>query len=167
MITSYSTDELATESFLTLDLDSQGRYLGLGVNGSQVVVIDMAAVIDGAPKMEAVALNIEAHNGNVPQVRVTSDGIAASAGYDGIYRVWDTATDEILFEIREPEMVGFLGAARFTWDGSQLAYEDARGNIRFTPLDTMEVVAQARAALTRSLTDDECRQYLDTDGCVE
>jgi hypothetical protein len=36
-----------------------------------------------------------------------------------------------------------------------------------TPLDTMEVVAQARAALTRFLADDECRQYLPTDGCVD
>jgi hypothetical protein len=97
---------------------------------------------------------------------VTSDGIAASAGFDGFYRVWDTETDEMLFEIREPAIVG-QGAARFTWDGSQLAYEDARGNIRFTPLDTMEAIAQARATLTRSLTDDECQQYLHTDGCED
>ncbi len=167
LITSYSAAELTVDSFITLDLDPEGRYLGLGINGPEAVVIDMAAILDGAPKMEAVVLNIEAHKGNVPQVRVNSDGIAASAGHDGIYRVWDTAADEMLFQIREPEMVGFTGAARFTWDGSQLAYEDAHGNIRFTPVDTMEVVAQARAVLTRSLTDDECRQYLHTDGCVD
>ena len=158
LVTSYSNDELATESFLTLDLDSKGRYLGFGVNGSHVVVIDVASVIEGSPKMDAVALNIEAHGGNAPQVRVTSDGIAVSGGFDGFYRVWDTETGEMLFRIREPGMVGFNGAARFTWDGSHLAYEDAHGSIRFTPVDTMEVVAQARAALTRSLTDDECRQ---------
>ena len=166
LITSYSAEELGVEAFLTLDLDPEGRYLGLGINGPEAVVIDIAAIFDGAPKMEAVVLNIEAHKANVPQVRVTSDGIAASAAFDDVYRVWDTATDEMLFEIRESGILA-QGAARFTWDGTQLAYEDARGNIRFTPIDTKEVVAQARAALTRDLTDDECRQYLNTDGCEE
>jgi DNA-binding SARP family transcriptional activator/WD40 repeat protein/tRNA A-37 threonylcarbamoyl transferase component Bud32/energy-coupling factor transporter ATP-binding protein EcfA2 len=166
LITSYSMEDLGVSGFLTVDLDPQGRYLGLGVTGPEAVVIDMAAIFDGVPKMDAVVLNVEAHKGATPQVRVTSSGIAASAAFDGFYRVWDMETDEMLFEIREPEIVA-QGAARFTWDGLQLAYEDARGNIRFTPLDTMEVVAQARAALTRSLTDDECRQYLETDGCVD
>ncbi|MGH3649453.1 MAG: AfsR/SARP family transcriptional regulator, partial [Acidimicrobiia bacterium] len=41
------------------------------------------------------------------------------------------------------------------------------GVLRFTPLDTDEVIGQARAALTRELTDDECRQYLHTDGCQD
>ena len=167
LITSYSNDELATESFLTLDLDSEGRYLGVGVNGSHVVVIDMVSIVEGAPKMDSVALNIEAHDGNAPQVRVTSDGIAASGGFDGFYRVWDTGTGEMLFWIREPEMAGSNGATRFTWDGSYLAYEDAHGNIRFTPVDTMEVIAQAHSVLTRTLSDDECRLYLHTDGCVD
>jgi len=50
-------------------------------------------------------------------------------------------------------------------DDTELIYEDANGVLRFTPLDTDELVAQAGAALTRRLTDDECRQYLHTDGC--
>ena len=54
----------------------------------------------------------------------------------------------------------------FSWDRSQLAYEDADGVIRFTPLDTAEVVARAKEKVTRSLTDDECSRYLHTDGCV-
>jgi hypothetical protein len=71
-----------------------------------------------------------------------------------------------MFEIRVSGMQD-QGAAAFTWDGAQLAYEDALGNIRFTPIDTYEVVEQAKAVLTRSLTDGECTQYLHTDGCED
>jgi hypothetical protein len=76
------------------------------------------------------------------------------------------ATGDLKFSIWEPELEA-QGAAQFTWDGLQLAYEDALGNIRFTPLDLDDVIAHAEAALTRSLTEDECRQYLHTDGCVD
>jgi WD40 repeat protein len=149
-----------------LSLDPEGRYLALATGGPQAVVIDMAILSSGAPKMEAVVFNRTVSQSIVPQVRVTSTGLVASAPHDGIYRVWDIASGELLFEIREEEMQG-RGAAQFTWDGKQLAYQDSLGNIRFTPIDTYQVVEQAKAVLTRSLTDDECTQYLHTDGCED
>jgi len=108
-------------------------------------------------------LDFEGHKANVPLVDVTSDGIAMSAGMDGFYRVWDIPSGEIMFELQadltDPPSGGF------TWDQTELAYEDAGGVIRFTPLDNDIVIERARAALTRELTDDECRRYLHTDGC--
>jgi WD40 repeat protein/DNA-binding SARP family transcriptional activator len=164
LVASYSLDDLRAEAFLVLSLDPQGRYLGIGGNQSRPLVIDMVALMSGAPKMDAVVFDLEAHKTSVPQVRVTSDGLVASAPFDGVYRVWDIATEELQFEIRVEGLVD-QGAAQFTWDGTQLAYEDADGVIRFTPLDNDEVIARARAALTRGLTDDECRQYLHTENC--
>jgi DNA-binding SARP family transcriptional activator/WD40 repeat protein len=166
LVTSYSIDELGVTGFGVLSLDSEGKYLGIGTIGPNSIVIDMAAIMSGTPRMEAVLFNVEGHKANAPQFRVTSDGIGASASFDPVYRVWDITTGEMLFEI-EVEGLDDLGAVNFTPDGTQLAYEDANGVIRFTPLDTDEVVARARATVTRSLTDDECRQYLQTDGCVD
>jgi DNA-binding SARP family transcriptional activator/WD40 repeat protein len=163
-VASYSLDDLRAEGFLVLSLDPQGRYLGIGGAHSRPLVIDMVAIMSGAPKMDAVVFDLEAHKAGIPQVRVTSDGLVASAPFDGVYRVWDIATEELQFEIRVDGLVD-QGAAQFTWDGTQLAYEDADGVIRFTPIDNHEVIARARAALTRTLTDDECRQYLHTASC--
>jgi hypothetical protein len=164
LVASYSLDDLRAEGFLVLSLDPQGRYLGIGGNQSRPLVLDMVAIMSGAPKMDAVVFDLEAHKTGIPQVRVTSDGLVASAPFDGVYRVWDIATEELQFEIRVDGLVD-QGAAQFTSDGTQLAYEDADGVIRFTPLDNDEVIARARAALTRTLTDDECRQYLHTASC--
>jgi len=154
LVASYSLDELGAESFLVLSLDPEGRYLGIGGNQSNPLVIDMVKVMSGEPKMEAVVFDLQAHSGSVPQVRVTSDGLVASAPFDGVYRVWDIASQEMLFEI-PVRGLSDQGAAEFTWDGTQLAYEDADGLIRFTPIDNAEVVAKAHAAVTRELTADE------------
>jgi hypothetical protein len=102
----------------------------------------------------------------VPLVIPTSTGLAVSAGFDGFYRVWDIESGERLYEIRVPGLDD-PPSAFWTNDGQGLGYEDASGFIRLTSVDVDEVLAQARAALTRSLTDDECRQYLHTDGCVD
>jgi WD40 repeat protein len=164
LVTSYSTDELGVTGLAVLSLDPEGKYLGIGTIGPNSIAIDMISVMAGVPKMDAVLFNLEGNNANAPQFRVTSDGIGASASFDPVYRVWDITTGELLFEIRVAEHD--LGAVNFTRDGTQLAYEDAGGVIRFTPLDTGEVVERARATVTRDLTDDECRQYLHTEGCV-
>jgi WD40 repeat protein len=152
--------------FLRVHIDPESEYLGIGAVGGVVGVVDLEAVAGGASMYEALVLHIEGHKGNVTQVSPTSSGLVVSAGFDGFYRVWDVETGERLFEIRAP---GLRDAASAYWtnDGQTLGYEDASGFIRLTSVDVDEVLAQARAALTRSLTDDECTQYLHTDGCVD
>ena len=161
-----SAEEVGDYVFLTLNLDPTSRYLGIGTNGPRAAVVDMEMVIAGTPMAEALLLNIEAHKGNTPSVNVTSDGVAISAGFDGFYRAWDLETDQKLWEI---QVTGLDSppSSSFDRDETHLIYEDAEGVLRFTPLDTDEVVAQARAAVTRELADDECRQYLHTDGCQD
>jgi hypothetical protein len=72
---------------------------------------------------------------------------------------------EFLFEITIDRHDG-LATVQFSHDGTQLAYKDTGGVIRFSPLDDEAVVAKAEAVVTRSLSDDECRRYLHTEGCV-
>jgi DNA-binding SARP family transcriptional activator/WD40 repeat protein len=162
---SLSAEEVGAP-FLIPSLSSDGRYLGVGTQGPRAVVVDMERVLTGTAMGEALLLNIEAHKGNAPIVSVTADGVAISAGFDGFYRAWDVDTGQKLWEI---QVVGLETppSISFNTDETELIYGDADGVLRFTPLDTEQVVAQARAALTRDLTDDECRQYLNTDGCEE
>ncbi|CAN5870553.1 hypothetical protein BH23ACT4_BH23ACT4_11830 [soil metagenome] len=153
-------------AFLQLHIDPQSKYLGLGAVGGVVGVVDLQAVSNGQSMFDALVLHAEGHKSNVIQVRSTSSGVVVSAAFDGFYRVWDIGTGERLFEIRAPGL-GDPRSAFWTNDGQTLGYQDASGHIRLTSVDAGDVVAQARAALTRSLTDAECRQYLHTDGCVD
>jgi WD40 repeat protein len=158
--------EYGSAFFLRVHLDPESKYLGIGAGGGVVGVVDLQAVSNGESMFEALALHVEGHKTNVTQVTPTSSGLAVSAGFDGFYRVWDIESGERLFEIRVPDLRD-PASAYWTNDGQVLGYEDASGYIRLTSVDVDEVLAQARAALTRSLTDDECRQYLHTDGCVD
>jgi DNA-binding SARP family transcriptional activator/WD40 repeat protein len=163
-VATYTPEELPSGGWLVLSLDPDGRYLGIGTNGPDSFVIDMEALTSGAPKMDAVIFQVEGNRTNAPQFRVTSDGIGASASFDPVYRVWDVVTGEFLFEV-EAAGVEHVGTVNFTHDGTQMVYEDAGGVVRSTPVDNYEAVERAQAAVTRSLRDDECRQFLHIDSC--
>jgi DNA-binding SARP family transcriptional activator/WD40 repeat protein len=164
-VATYTDEDLPSGPFIVLSVAPDGRYLGIGTNGPDSFVIDMEALMSGVPKMEAVIFQVQGNRTNAPQFRVTSDGIGASASFDPVYRVWDVVTGEFLFEV-EAAGVEHVGAVNFTHDGSQIVYEDAGGVVRSTPVDTYEAVERAQVAVTRSLTDDECRRYLHIDSCA-
>jgi DNA-binding SARP family transcriptional activator/WD40 repeat protein len=165
-VAAYTDQDLPNYHFIVLSLDPDGRYLGIGTNGPHSFVIDMEALMSGVPKMDAVIFQVEGNRTNTPQFRVTSDGIGASASFDPVYRVWDFINNEFMFEVEVAGLDG-VGTVAFTEDGTRMAYEDTNGVVRFTPIDTYEVVEQAEAAVTRTLSDDECRRFLHTDSCAD
>lgn len=113
----------------------------------------------------AVALSQGGHKANVPYAQPTSDGRVLTAGHEGFYRMWSIETGELLWEIRSG--FGGFGAVTIPRSESQVFYQSAGLTLLSTPLESNDVIERARASLTRDLTDDECRQYLDTDGCVD
>ena len=58
----------------------------------------------------------------------------------------------------------FARSVAFSPDGSLLASVDGT-TVRVWALDIEELLAIARRNVTRSLTDEECRQYLHVDAC--
>jgi Novel STAND NTPase 1/WD domain, G-beta repeat len=81
----------------------------------------------------------------------------------------DPAHDELVERLVEARLVtsdAMVTSVAFSPDGSRLASVGADGALRVWALDLDDLVEIARSELTRTLTDDECRQYLHLRRCA-
>ncbi|MET0728377.1 MAG: WD40 repeat domain-containing protein [Acidimicrobiales bacterium] len=100
----------------------------------------------------------------VNAVAYRSDGSQiATAGVDGAVRLWDPDTEEQDLELRG-HGTSVQGVV-FSPDGTRLASVGNDGVVRVWALGLDDLVAIAERRLTRSFTDEECRQFLDQDRC--
>jgi hypothetical protein len=150
--------------FLRVSASPSGRFVGIGTNGPRSLVVDLAGLAAGGSIEDAIVFNLETHIGNAPLAQVTDTGLVASGAFDGFYRWWDLETRDLIFEI---EVDGLRGnpAHDFTVDGRYYHYEDGDGVIRRIPTDIDEMREQALTSITRGLTEDECRRYLESADC--
>lgn len=149
---------------LLLTFSSDAQYLAIGTNGPRAIAVDVAALTSGSTVEGAIVFNREVHTGNVPLARVTEDGIMVTSSFDGFYRFWDLITGELRFEMAVDNLLSY-GVHDLSPDGEYFYYEDGNNVVRRMPADMDEMIDLATASVTRSLTDDECRRYLHTDGC--
>jgi WD40 repeat protein len=105
------------------------------------------------------------HSGSVTSAAFSPDGSRlATASRDGTVRIWDPyagAPEQLVLH-------GHLGAVdtvTFSPDGSRLATVSVDGTISVWAVDLDELIDVAERGLTRTLTDDECLQYLHTERC--
>lgn len=154
------------EPVVAVDDDIQAQRLVYTPNGNELLVADRR----GAPSVldtstgERLA-SLSAHTGGVFNVAVSGDGsTVATAGLDGTVRFWDTESWSQQYVI--PAHDGAATGIDFSPDEDRIVSAGDDGVARIWALDIDDLLSIAHSRLTRPLTDDECRQFLHTSGCV-
>ena len=127
------------------------------VKGSQV-----AKVWDWATGQHLRTLG---HSGSVTDAAFSPDGSRlATASRDGTVQIWDPYADAPEQLVLQRHL-GSVDSVSFSPDGTRLATVSVDGTVCVWALDLDELVDVAERGLTRTLTDNECLQYLHTEHC--
>jgi WD40 repeat protein/transcriptional regulator with XRE-family HTH domain len=108
-------------------------------------------------------LTLSTHTGQVLSVAYSPAGeTVATASGDRTAKLWDSFSGEELLTLHAPDG---LTSVAFSPDGSQLAVASRDGTNRIYLLKIEDLVALAKQRVTRSLTTEECQQYLHLEQC--
>ncbi|MGD9029325.1 MAG: BTAD domain-containing putative transcriptional regulator [Anaerolineae bacterium] len=109
-------------------------------------------------------LTLSGHSGWLMGLKYSPDGRSlATTSNDGTARLWDVETGEELCTLTGHTQA-VLDVA-FSPDGRLLATSSWDGTLRFYVLPVDELMELARTRVTRSLTPEECQQFLHLDQC--
>ncbi len=124
-----------------------------------------AAIWDVTGREPRLKFTLAGHTGNTTSVVYRADGSQlATVGWDGQIKLWDAATGKEVFTITALGAKGSYAAA-FSPDGNYLSVTEMGGMTQVYLLRLEELKALARSRVTRSLTLEECQQYLHTQTC--
>ena len=141
-----------------LTFDPTGAKLALGRFDGFVHVFD--------PDSGDRVLQFPAHEGKVNVVAFSPDGeTIATAGDDGTVRLFDAVDGSQELVLRGHRYL--VSGLSFSADGTRLASASPDGSVRVWALDLDDLIRIAKEQVQRTLTDDECRQYLhQPQGCA-
>jgi WD40 repeat protein len=137
-------------------LDPAHNYLVVtGIDGS-LLILD--------PENPQISRLVDAHQGRITAAAFSPDGSQlATSGQDRAIRMWDIETGDLLLSLTD--QTATVTDLAFSPDGTRLYAAGEDGAIRPYVLDIDELIELAQSKVTRSLTDEECRQYLYLEAC--
>jgi WD40 repeat protein/transcriptional regulator with XRE-family HTH domain len=139
-----------------LAFDRDGTRLATGAFGGVLRVWNAATGQE--------LLELPGHTASIIDVRFSPDGqYIASGSADGTTKVWDAETGKELVTLTGH--TGIVSGVAFSPDGTRLATASRDGTMRVYALRLEDLIALARARVTRLLTIEECQQYLHVETC--
>ncbi len=158
-------DMASGQTVSEIDYDQNALHVYFSADGSHLIT----AGVDGIVRIWEVGTGQLVQEINADQQilqgsSVSPDGsIVATASNGSDVRLWDYQSGERRL-ILEGAGEG-VTLAEFTPDGRQLVTGGFDGNVRFYVLAVDELVDLAESRLTRSLSEEECQEYLHVDAC--
>jgi WD40 repeat protein len=102
----------------------------------------------------------------ISDITFDPDGTSVATTHaDGTIRLWNPDTGVQQLMLGGPATLA--EDVKFSPDGTKLATTGSDAVVRVWALDLDDLIAIANARLTRTLSDDECRQYLHVERCPQ
>jgi WD40 repeat protein len=152
---------------LTMEAEGPWPQVEFDPNGPRVVLSgsDGIAEIWDVESGERLAV-LAGPRGGVKGLAVSPDGSSiATASVDGLVRLFDADTGAPQLSLRGSGCA--VEGVAFSPDGKKLASTSWCDGVRVWALDIDDLLRIARREAGRSLTDEECRQYLHVDECPQ
>nr|WP_274387930.1 hypothetical protein [Salsipaludibacter albus] len=147
-----------------MDLPAYAHQVAVDPTGRRIVTgeVGLGGSIWDVATGEQLA-TLTGHNGDITDVAFSPDGnTIATSGTDGTVRLWVAESGTERLVLRGDD--GPIWSLDFDDEGDRLV-SGGDGMTRVWALDLDDLVGIAQSRLTRSLTDDECRQYLHVEAC--
>ncbi|MBK5269064.1 MAG: WD40 repeat domain-containing protein, partial [Acidimicrobiia bacterium] len=141
---------------------ADGRYLSLGSGYEGGYVLNVEAIVAGAPKDEVVVINPLVEGGPT-RTAMASGSFGVTTHNEDSIRVWSLATEDQWMNI--PTQATTFAFVAMSPDGTVLYYPDHDGVLVRALLDPEELAKLARARTTRDFTVEECQQFNIVDDC--
>jgi WD40 repeat protein/serine/threonine protein kinase/class 3 adenylate cyclase len=144
--------------YSTVSFSQDGQRLAAGDIGGQAIVWRLPDNREDDPEE---LFTIKPGNFFVWKLNFSPDGAQLAVPYSEGMGIWDANTGEPIGTLPHP---GSTFEAVYSPDGKRLATAGSDAGRLFF-LDINELVAMAKARLTRSLTTEECQKYLHMEEC--
>jgi WD40 repeat protein/DNA-binding SARP family transcriptional activator len=135
-----------------MEFDAEGSRIAIGTSDTTIWDVRTGRLLLTLPSSQTVP----------GALAFSPDGSRlAEADPNGVVRVFDTETGDEVLELRGHDTVNEVA---FSPDSSMLATQ-GDDMVRIWALDIVDLLEIARRNVTRTLTDEECRQYLHLETC--